>query len=107
MLASLYTVLKNVSGAARHFSYLSAHGADLASNAQVSEPGCIVTRLAAEGRMRGGGRRRFLALENDLDAGRIAIVRSPLLHLYDATDAVTRQFVIDDGIMGTVAADWA
>ena len=107
MIASLYTVLKNVSGASRYFSYIGSHGAQLASNAQVSEPGCIVTRLAAQAHMRGGGgRRMFTALENDLDNTRIAIIRGPAIHLYDETDLVTKQLALDNATLGTVTPDW-
>ena len=107
MIASLYTVAKNVSGAARYFSYLGAHGVELANNAQVSEPGCLVTRLAAEAHMRGGGgRRKFTALENDLANERLAIIRGPALHLYDETDEVTKQLALDNATLGTVDPDW-
>ena len=69
----MYTTVTNSSGIARPFSYLPPHGKDLDIGEVVTIPGDLVDRLASLSRPA-----KFNALQADLTAGAITLVRPTL-----------------------------
>ena len=98
MVTGLYTTVKNVSGAARTFGFLGAHGKRLANNETYTVPGDLVATLGNAGR---GGQRKFKSLEKALEVGDLLIVSSPALYLQDEDDNSIDQVKLDDNTLGT------
>lgn len=78
MVSGLYTTVKNISGTAKVFGFLGAHGKRLADDGTYTVPGDLVATLGNGGK---GGQRKFKALEKALEAGDLAIVSSPSVYL--------------------------
>lgn len=97
----LYTTVENTSGVAKVFGFLGTHGKRLAANETYTVPGDLVTKLGAS-----RSQRKFKALEKALQDGDLAIVSSPAVYLYDATDEVTRELSLDNAVLGTVDPQW-
>src|SRR4051812_32588673 len=68
--SDLYTTLLNLSGVSRYFGYVGRHGKRLTSGAQVTVFGALCAQP-------GWNRRKQLALERDLLAGKITILSTP------------------------------
>lgn len=94
----LYTTVKNVSGAARVFGFLGAHGKRLANNETYTVPGDLVATVGKGGR---GGQRQFKALERALEAGTLVITKSPAVYLTDEDDGSIDQVRLNDDTLGT------
>lgn len=84
--SDLYTTVKNTSGAAMVFGFLSKHGRRLDNNATYTVPGDLVGALGAQ-----RSQRQFQALERALLAGDLEIVKSPSVYLLSETGGVTRE----------------
>ena len=101
----LYTTVKNVSGAARVFGFLGAHGKRLANNETYSVPGDLVTKLgdlvSTVGKGGRGGQRQFRALELALEDGDLVITKSPAVYLTDEDDGNIAQLNLDTNALGT------
>jgi hypothetical protein len=82
----LYTTVKNTSGAAMVFGFLSKHGRRLDNNATYTVPGDLVGALGAQ-----RSQRQFQALERALLSGDLTIVKSPSVYLLSETGNVTRE----------------
>jgi hypothetical protein len=78
MVSGLYTTVKNISGTAKVFGFLGAHGKRLADDGTYTVPGDLVATLGNGGK---GGQRKFKALEKALEAGDLTIVSSPSVYL--------------------------
>lgn len=94
----LYTTVKNVSGAARVFGFLGAHGKRLANNETYTVPGDLVATVGKGGR---GGQRQFKALERALEDGTLVITKSPAVYLTDEDDGSVDQVNLDANTLGT------
>jgi len=99
---SLYTVVKNMTGMPRTFGYLGEHGKRLLANEQYAHRGDLVSKLGAQ-----LSRRRFDSLVDALDNGRLMIVSSPGLYLYDSAQDITRTLAVHNNILGVVDPSWA
>jgi hypothetical protein len=97
----LYTTVENTSGSDKVFGFLGTHGKRLEANETYTVPGDLVSKLGAQ-----RSQRKFKALESALQTGDLKIVSSPAVYLYDATDEVTRELSIDNGVIGTVDPQW-
>lgn len=82
----LYTTVKNTSGAAMVFGFLSKHGRRLDIDATYTVPGDLVGALGAQ-----RSQRQFQALERALLAGDLEIVKSPSVYLLSETGGITRE----------------
>lgn len=98
MVTGLYTTVKNVSGAARTFGFLGAHGKRLENNETYTVPGDLVATLGNAGR---GGQRKFKSLEKALEAGDLEIVSSPAVYLTDEDDGSVDQVNLNADTLGT------
>lgn len=94
----LYTTVKNVSGAARVFGFLGAHGKRLDNNETYTVPGDLVATVGKGGR---GGQRQFKALERALEDGTLVITKSPAVYLTDEDDGSIDQVNLDTDTLGT------
>jgi len=94
----LYTTVKNVSGAARVFGFLGAHGKRLADNETYTVPGDLVATVGKGGR---GGQRQFKALERALEDGKLVITKSPAVYLTDEDDGSIDQVNLNADTLGT------
>ena len=102
MVGSLYTTIKNTSGAARYYGWLPPHGRELAEDEEVNVPGDLTTRLASN---RDYGR-AFKAFEADLDNTDIVILKTPAVHLYDSEDNNVKLLALNNATLGTIDPDW-
>lgn len=96
----LYTHVKNVSGGAKHFGYLGAHGRDLDADEVFLHPGDLVADLAAT------SRRKFEGLIRSLTTGALEIVKSPAHYIRDAVWGETQKLGLSAGDLGTVDPSW-
>lgn len=94
----LYTTVKNVSGAARVFGFLGAHGKRLENNETYTVAGDLVAAVGKGGR---GGQRQFKALEKALETGTLVITKSPAVYLTDEDDGSIDQVKLDENTLGT------
>jgi len=100
----LYTTVKNVSGVAKAFGFLGAHGKRLNAGETVTIPGDLVSALGGGGKW---SQRRFKALERSLDSlGFLQIVSTPAVHLYDPLEDRTRALAFVGGQLGVVDPCW-
>lgn len=97
----LYTTIQNTSGVTKYFGFLR-QGVQLAPDEQVSFPGDLATRLASAN----NSDRVFPSFEESLDAVEIVILKTPAVHLYDATRAEVRVLSVADHVLGTVDPCW-
>lgn len=102
MLPCLYSVVKNMSGAERHFGFLPPHGVTLADEEELSIAGNVIDRLALDRRF---GRiwPKFEAL---LDATDLVILKTPSILLYDATVDGVRQLAVEDHEVVSIEPCW-
>ena len=94
----LKTTIKNKSGGTRTFGWIPPHGKTLTADQSVTIFGDIWDQLSMGGR--GNARRLVTALEADINANRIEIIKSPSLFLYDDTDANVKIVDLDNGTLG-------
>lgn len=98
---SLYTTVKNTSGVAKVFGFLGERGKRLAVDESYTQRGNLISKLGAQ-----TSKRRFQALERSLEEGRLEIISTPGVHVYDATLDETKVLAIDNGILGVVDPTW-
>lgn len=94
---SLYSRVRNISGAARFYGYLPPHGRTLAANESITIKGRLEDHMLTGGRL---NLRKFTALENDLLEGRIEITKHPEHLLYDPTTDAMKQLKLDNSVLG-------
>jgi hypothetical protein len=99
----LYTTVKNTSGAAMVFGFLSKHGRRLDNNATYTVPGDLVGALGAQ-----RSQRQFQALERALLAGDLEIVKSPSVYLRsEGASPITRELgMADNKELGTTVPSY-
>lgn len=102
MVTGLYTTVKNVSGSARVFGFLGAHGKRLANNETYTVPGDLVAAVGNGGR---GGQRKFKALEKALEVGDLVITKSPAVYLTDSDDGSIDQVNLNENTLGTTSPE--
>ena len=99
----LYTTVQNVSGRTLSFGFLGAHGMELESGEVVTVPGNLMTALGNGGRRM---QRNFQALERALVGGLLAIISTPLVHMYDGVANRTRLLAVQNDALGVVDPCW-
>jgi len=97
----LYTVVQNLTGATRSFSFLGPRGMRLAAAETVTIPGDLLASLGAMAQQ-GGRRRKFDGLETAIKNGDLQIDSRPAPVLYDATNEQPVSLAVVGGILGTV-----
>jgi hypothetical protein len=98
----LYTTVKNTSGAAMVFGFLSKHGRRLDADATYTVPGDLVGALGAQ-----RSQRQFQALERALLSGDLTIVKSPSVYLRSEDDDATKELALGTtDILGTTVPSW-
>ncbi len=99
----LYTTVQNLTGVAHSFGFLGAHGRRLGPNEQYSEFGNLTQKVATRYPW---SRRRSKSLENSLKAGRLAIIKTPLGVLKDATTGSAKSLTLTNGTLGVADPCW-
>lgn len=99
-LECLDTVVQNVSGAAITASMLPPHGVVMAANEMMSFPGDLVTRLSRH-------KRKLAAFKSAISSGVLRILRTPAVHLLDATTDLVKTLSLDNGTLGTSTPCWS
>jgi hypothetical protein len=97
-VSCLYTTVINT-GATRPIGYLGKHGKRLAAGEQFSEPGHLPDKLR-------DNLRKFHSLERDLDEGRLAILSTPSVHLYDDTLDVAKVLELNNNSLSAQDPCW-
>jgi hypothetical protein len=97
----LYTTLKNTSGVSKYFGFVR-QGVQLAANEEISYAGDISSFLAQSKQYD----RVFPSFEAALDAVEIIILKTPAVHLYDATRAEVRVLSIANHVLGSIDPCW-
>ncbi len=100
--ACLYTTLRNMSAQRQYFGFLPPHGRYLDSCEEFSVAGDMMSwfkRQTEQSR----ARRSF---EAALEAGVLAIVSSPAVHLFDTTLDVTGVLALDNNTLLTTDPCW-
>ena len=107
---AFFTTVINVSGVTRSYGFLGKHGMELAANAQFTEPGNLVSKVAQK------NRRSFNALERSVqgytdDAGNVhaptlAIIKTPDVFLHDSTSYATKSLTLTGGTLGSADPGW-
>jgi len=100
-VTSLYTKVKNTSGATRVFGFLGPRGARLEANEEMSIPGNIISTLGA-----GWSRRKFTAFQDSLDYNLLDIVYTPAVFLYDSGTGGTKVLALLNSSLGTADPSW-
>ena len=101
-LPCLYTTVQNTTGQSTYFGFLPPHGATLAADAQYSVAGDLVTRMV----LTGGKMRAFQSFETALDAVKLVVVKTPAVHLYDATTEMVKVLSLNNNALGIVHPCW-
>ena len=108
MQSCLYTVVRNTSGVAQHFGYILnpgsylPRGVTLAAGEEVAIAGDLTTRLA---NCRTADR-TFKSYENALSTGKLAILNTPDVHIYDNTLDTVKTLWVSNGVVGVTAPCW-
>lgn len=97
----LYSMVKNETGSSRVFGFLGEHGMRLDADEAVLVRGDLVAKLGAM-----TSARRFKALERSLQNGRLKILATPAVHLYDPVADETRLLALENGVLGLVDPCW-
>ncbi len=100
----LYTTVKNPLAFSRPYGYLGAHGRTLAAGASFSQIGDLVDSML--GRHSRWERRNTAALERDLLADKIEIIRTPRPILKDAVNDEIKALDLSGGILGVIDPSW-
>ena len=99
--ASVQTKVRNVSATTKTFGYLGRRGKTLAAGEEYTFDGDLRAWLSALPRPT--KLKKFIA---DLEAGHIALVSDPAVHLYDPTLDVTKVVKLDNGTLGVQDPSW-
>lgn len=99
MLDCFHSTVRNVSGQEKFFGFLPSHGKRLAAGEEYSVFGNLIDRVA-------GNKRRERVIQEVVDAENLVIVKTPLVHLYDETDDVTKGLALSGGTLGSVDPCW-
>jgi hypothetical protein len=100
----LFSIVKNVSGATKHFGFLPPHGRTLADEAELHVFGNIYDAI-----YRGGGYRNQRlqdALANALNDGDLEVVSSPCLLVYDDADLATYRLGVNNATFEVYEPSW-
>jgi hypothetical protein len=100
----LYSQVKNVSGAARHFGYLPPHGRDLDANEEMLVWGSVLE--AVQRSVDRDGPRHYQALENDVATAVLEIRKLPNPILLDAGTEDMQMLEIINGEIRMVEPCW-
>jgi len=103
-VSCLYSVLKNISGATRNFSYLPPHGRKLEAAETLSVFGDVQSAISRGDRALDD--RFFSSLENDLSNQNIEVVSTPAVILYDGDTQQSKMLHIDSGVLAVVDPCW-
>jgi len=98
----LYSTVRNLDSAEKFFGFLPPHGRRLACGEELSVWGDIqhwLTRFTPNER----GRR---SLEEALDDGTLVLVKSPSVHLFDATLDETQILTLDSNVLVVADPCW-
>jgi hypothetical protein len=111
-VSCVMTVVKNVTGESRFFSYLGAHGVTLAADEEFSVLGSLPDHVQRGQYGDRGGSQWTDALLSDLGENadnetRLEIVSTPSPILYDPTLAESQMVVLDNGTLDLFDPCWA
>lgn len=101
----LFSIVKNVSGATKHFGFLPPHGRTLNDDEELHVFGNVYDAI-----YRGGGFRNQRvqdALATALDDGDLEIVSSPCTLVYDEVDLATYRLGIKSAAPIATEPNWA
>ncbi len=101
-IACLYTTLRNMRDRATFFGFLPPHGRRLGACEEITVAGDMMSWFKRQTEQSRYRRSFEAALEN----GDLALVRSPSVHLYDATLDATRILELDNGTFVTADPCW-
>lgn len=90
MPAHNHTIVRNVSGVQKFFSFLGANGVDLADGEDYAHPGDLFSRWMND-------TLQTAALRYALDNNLLEILASPDVYLFDETAGRVRRIIVDDG----------
>ena len=93
----LYSTLRNTSGHEQFFGFLGAHGKRLAANESYSVPGDLNSKLGNT-----LSQRRFNSFKAALQAGDLALLSTPAVHLHDMAHDVVRVLALNNNELGFV-----
>jgi hypothetical protein len=90
-LSQFKTVVRNTSGAERHFPFLPPHGRTLADDGDFIFKGDLFAVL-----WKNNGR-EFDALNTAVEAGDLTIIQTPTMARHDPTDELVKYVDVDNG----------
>jgi hypothetical protein len=96
-----YTVLKNVSGVQKTFSFLGVRGVTLLANEEYSFPGTILAPPYGLYRSRD-----YLDYMRALSKGYLVVVSSPALFVKDTSTKQVKKVILTNSILGTADPSW-
>jgi len=94
-VASLHTVVKNISGTRRYFGFLPPHGRWLNANETRAIPGNIINSLATTDEAR-GSERNIKALKSAIRNDLLQIRMTPALILQSGDHTLVKQLALDN-----------
>lgn len=98
----LYTTLRNTSGAAMYFGFLPPHGRTLDDGEEISVFGDVTSLFRGQP----ANNRAKRSFEAALDAGNLAIIKTPAVHLYDETLDQTKMLTLDNDSFAVADPCW-
>jgi len=96
----LFTTVKNALGTTRAFGYLGPHGRTLPGYAHFSQVGNLIDAIAPNNISK--TYRKTNAIQADLLAGRIVLIRTPAVILKDAISGAIKALNLSGGTLGVV-----
>jgi hypothetical protein len=93
----LYTVVENMTGVEKVFGYLGPRGMRLGVGEVVAIPGDLRATLGAK-----TSQRKFNALRDALNSGKLRIRNTPAPILWDSVDDTPKSLAVSGGALGLV-----
>jgi hypothetical protein len=102
--SSLFSTVKNLTGADHVFGYLGAHGKKLPAGGHYTQFGDIFDTIAPDHISK--STRGATHFQNDLKNGVISLVSTPRTILKDSVDSAVKVLTLSGGALGTADASW-
>jgi hypothetical protein len=100
----LFTTVKNPLASAKSYGYLGAHGRTLPGLGSFSQVGDLVDAIAPDTIYK--SYRKSNAIQRDLLAGRIEIIKTPALILKDTVNNQIKAVTLAGGVLGVIDPSW-
>lgn len=94
-----HTIVRNVSGVRKFFSFLGANGLELASGADYAHPGDLFDRWKDD-------TIQFNALRYALANGLLEIIKTPDVYMHDTSTDIVRRLRVTGGSVTAVDPDY-